>query len=270
MAYISYLDLPKHWGLEKGDSLLLSSDIMQLMMSAMRNGERFDREAFLDAILSVIGEEGTLLIPTFNWDFCHGVPFDYHKTPCKTGALGGFALTLSKFRRTQHPLYSFAVAGKDQQLLCDMQNVSSFGDDSPFGYLERCHGKSVLINLHYTDCFTFVHHCEEVCGVNTYRFPKTFTGQYIDAEGRETTRSYSMLVRSYELYEETDLTLIGEKLENPSAFDGISEMPVAARLITLNDLPYRIVDLTAAAPIIKDDILHNASRGLCKHKLQQG
>jgi aminoglycoside 3-N-acetyltransferase len=180
------------------------------------------------------------------------------------------ALRHPAFRRTQHPLYSFAVAGKDQQLLCEMENVSSFGADSPFGYLERQHGKNVLINLHYTDCFTFVHHMEEVCGVNSYRFSKTFTGQYIDAEGRETTRSYSMLVRSYELYEETNLTLIGEKLENPSAFDGISEMPVAARLITLNDLPYRIVDLTAAAPIIKDDILHNASRGLCKHKLQQG
>jgi aminoglycoside 3-N-acetyltransferase len=99
---------------------------------------------------------------------------------------------------------------------------------------------------------------EEVCGVNSYRFPKTFTGQYIDAEGRETTRSYSMLVRSYELYEETDLTLIGEKMEAAGA----------ARLITLNDLPYRIVDLAAAAPVIADDILHNASRGLCKHKLQ--
>ena len=143
-------------------------------------------------------------------------------------------------------------------MLCDMQNVSSFGDDSPFGYLERCHGKNVLIDLHYTDCFTFVHHMEEVCGVNTYRFPKTFTGQYIDAEGQETTRSYSMLVRSYELYLETDLTLIGEKMEQAGA----------ARLITLNDLPFRIVDLAAAAPVIKDDILHNASRGLCKHKLQ--
>ena len=127
----------------------------------------------------------------------------------------------------------------------------------------------MLINLHYTDCFTFVHHCEEVCGVNTYRFQKTFTGQYIDAEGRETTRSYSMLVRSYELYEETDLTLIGEKLENPWTPEGSSEaLPPASRLITLNDLPYRIVDLAAAVPVIKDDILHNASRGLCKHKLQ--
>ena len=228
MAYISYLDLPKHWGLKQGDIVLLTSDIMQLMFTAVRNGERFDRDAFLDAILNgerfdrdafldailgVIGQEGTLLIPTFNWDFCHGVAFDYHKTPCKTGALGGFALGRADFRRTQHPLYSFAVAGKDQQMLCDMHNVSSFGADSPFGYLERCHAKNVIIGIHYTDCFTFVHHCEEVCGVNTYRFQKTFTGLYIDAEGRESTRSYSMLVRSYELYLETDLTLIGEKME---------------------------------------------------------
>ena len=265
MAYISYLDLPKHWGLEKGDSVLLSSDIMQLTFTSMRNGERFDRDKFLEAILDTIGPDGTLLIPTFNWDFCHGVAFDYHKTPCKTGSLGTVALRHPAFRRTQHPLYSFAVAGKDQQLLCEMENVSSFGDDSPFGYLERQHGKNVLINLHYTDCFTFVtdcftfvHHCEEICGVNSYRFPKTFTGQYIDAEGRETTRSYSMLVRSYELYLETDLTLIGEKMEAAGA----------ARLITLNDIPYRIVDLAAAAPVIKDDILNNASRGLCKHKNQ--
>lgn len=269
MAYISYLELPQHWGLEKGDSVLLSSDIMQLTFTSMRNGERFDRDKFLEAILDTIGPDGTLLIPTFNWDFCHGVAFDYYKTPCKTGTLGTVALKHPAFRRTQHPLYSFAVAGKDQQLLCDMTNVSSFGDDSPFGYLEHCHGKNVLINLHYTDCFTFVHHMEEVCGVNTYRFQKTFTGQYIDAEGRETTRSYSMLVRSYELYEETDLTLIGEKLENPWTPEGSSEaLPPASRLITLNDLPYRIVDLAAAVPVIKDDILHNASRGLCKHKLQ--
>ena len=172
--------------------------------------------------------------------------------------MGGFALGRADFRRTQHPLYSFAVAGKDQQMLCDMQNVSSFGADSPFGYLERCHAKNVIIGIHYTDCFTFVHHCEEVCGVNTYRFQKTFTGQYIDAEGRESTRSYSMLVRSYELYLETDLTLIGEKMEEAGA----------AKLIYLNEIPYRIVDLAAAAPVICDDILHNASRGICKHKGQ--
>ena len=72
MEYISYLELPKHWGLESGDSVLLSSDIMQLTFTTIRNGERFDRDKFLEAILYTIGPEGTLLIPTFNWDFCHG------------------------------------------------------------------------------------------------------------------------------------------------------------------------------------------------------
>ena len=259
MAYISYLDLPRQWGLQSGDCVLLSSDIMKLTFTAGRNGELFDRNRFLEAILEVIGTEGTLLIPTFNWDFCHGVAFDYRKTPCKTGTLGTVALRHPAFRRTQHPLYSFAVAGRDQELLCQMQNQSSFGDDSPFGYLEQHHGKSVLIDLHYTDCFTFVHHCEEQCGVNTYRFPKTFTGQYIDAEGHESERSYSMLVRSYELYEETDLTGIGYRLESEGA----------ARLLMLNDIPFRIVDLSKAAPIIRDDIMNNASRGLCRHKGQQ-
>lgn len=256
MAYISYLDLPHYWGLEKGDVVLLSSDIMQLTFTTMRNGERFDRNAFLDAILETIGPEGTLLVPTFNWDFCHGVAFDYWKTPCKTGTLGTIALKHPAFRRTQHALYSFAVAGRDQASLCAMDNVSSFGPDSPFGYLEEHHGKNVLIDLHYTNCFTFAHHCEEVCGVNSYRFPKTFTGQYIDSEGVETTRSFSMLVRNYDTYLETDLTGIGEKMEGADA----------ARVMTLNDIVYRVVDLAAAAPVIKDDIQNNHSFGICRHK----
>ena len=44
------------------------------------------------------------------------------------------------------------------------------------------------------------------------------------------------LVRSYELYLKTDLTLIGEKMEQAGA----------AHFFTLNDIPYRVVDLAAA------------------------
>ena len=61
MEYISYLELPKHWGLASGDSVLLSSDIMQLTFTTIRNGERFDREKFLEAILDTIGPEGCRL-----------------------------------------------------------------------------------------------------------------------------------------------------------------------------------------------------------------
>ena len=101
MAYISYLDLPKHWGLEPGDSVLLSSDIMQLTFTTIRNGERFDRNQFLEAILDTIGPEGTLLIPTFNWDFCHGETFDYKTTP---SALSPCAIPPSVVRSTHSTL----------------------------------------------------------------------------------------------------------------------------------------------------------------------
>ena len=258
MEYISYLDIPHHWGLKEGDVVLLSSDILQLTLTSLRNGESFDRNAFLDAILETIGSEGTLLIPTFNWDFCHGVPFDYDKTPCKTGSLGTIALKHPAFKRTSHPLYSFAVAGKDKEKLCSFNNTTSFGSDSPFGYLEENHAKNVIIGIHYSQCFTYVHHVEEINGVNTYRFQKTFTGKYIDALGQESVRSYSMLVRNLETYEKTDFTLLGELMEQEGA----------AKLIYLNDIPFRIVDLHACTRIIADDILHNRSRSICTYKGQ--
>ena len=147
MAYISYLELPKHWGLQRGDIVLLTSDIMQLMFTAMRQGERFERDAFLDAILGVIGDEGTLLIPTFNWDFCKGKTFDYYKTPCKTGSLGKIALKRDDFKRTKHPIYSFAVWGKDKEELCARDYKSSFGIESPFTYCKERNAKNIFIDV---------------------------------------------------------------------------------------------------------------------------
>ena len=64
------------------------------------------------------------------------------------------------------------------------------------------------------------------------------------------------------------MPVIAGTAEYPSELISKMEAAGAARLITLNDIPYRIVDLAAAAPVIKDDIINNASRGLCKHKNQ--
>lgn len=95
--------------IQKGDVVYVVSDILELAKNARENGERFDRDVFLDSLKEAVGENGTLLIPTFNWDFCRGIPFDYVKTPGKTGALGNAALKRSDFKRTRHPIYSFAV-----------------------------------------------------------------------------------------------------------------------------------------------------------------
>jgi aminoglycoside 3-N-acetyltransferase len=256
--YISFRKIPSLLGLVKGDVVLLSSDIFGLMVTSKKNGEIFDGNVFIDEILSKIGESGTLLLPTFNWDFCHDIPFDYQKTPSATGSLSSIALKRNDFRRTQHPLYSFAVCGKYKDFLCSLSNVSSFGSDSPFAFLDLINAKNVTINVNLTNCFTFVHYIEQRAGVNTYRYLKSFKGQYIDQNGDISERIYSMLVRDIDGYFETDFSPLEKLLEDEAVM----------KIIKINGLLYRIVNLNAAAPVIMNDIINNRSRSLCKHKWQ--
>ena len=74
--YISYKEIPSILGIEKGDIVLLTSDITDLFMQCQNNGEVFDINILLDQFQEAIGNEGTLLIPTYNWGFCQGKPFD--------------------------------------------------------------------------------------------------------------------------------------------------------------------------------------------------
>ena len=39
-----------------------------------------------------VGKNGTIFIPTYNWDFCKGKTFHYKKTRSQSGSLGNIAL----------------------------------------------------------------------------------------------------------------------------------------------------------------------------------
>ena len=119
----------------KKNFIFLVSDITKLMFYFKKKNISFDINCFLDTILEVIGTDGTLVLPTYNWDFCKGKDFCYHKTLSLSGSLGNFALKRHDFLRTQNPIYSFAVAGKDKDKLFNFKHKSCFGLDSPFGYL---------------------------------------------------------------------------------------------------------------------------------------
>ena len=53
----------------KGDIVYLISDVLNLAKQTAQNGERFDKNAFIDSILRKVGEEGTVLITTVSWRF---------------------------------------------------------------------------------------------------------------------------------------------------------------------------------------------------------
>ena len=252
--YISYKMIPSVLKIEKGDVVLLTSDITDLFLQCQDNGEILDVNILLDHFQEAIGEEGTLLIPTYNWGFCQGKPFDYKKTPSKTGAIGNAALRRNDFIRTKHPIYSFAVWGKDADKLVAMENIESFGADSPFAYLEQVNAKNVFIGASLRNSFTYIHYIEQKLGAK-YRYSKMFKSHYIDQNKVDTIKEYAMYVR------DLDLGVV-------CAPDPFVDTLYANHIVQhglINGVPFEVIRFNDVTPFIQDDILHNNSKNLCRY-----
>ena len=256
--YIKLKDIAKSFGLQTGDKVMISSDVKRLLYDCVTHEDNVDMNLLLDSVIDIIGPSGTLLIPTFNWDFCKGIPFDYHKTPCKTGSIGKAALKREDFKRTKHPIYSFAIWGKDKEKLCTIDNKSSFGADSVFGYCKDHNVKNLFIDVECQHSFTFVHYVEEQVGVS-YRYLKDFTAGYIDENGTESEKTYSMNVRDLE----KDVFITIYPYEEEFVKAGVS------RRFQINSIDMKVIEMGQGYPIIEEDVKNNRSRKLCTYTGQE-
>lgn len=249
---IDYLDI------SEGDILVVSSDITRLFFdSANILGKYPSPDAFIDSIIKKVGEEGTILFPVFNWNFCKGEMFDYKKTKGKTGSLGNAALKRADFRRTQHPLYSYMVWGKMTSYFCSKTNENSFGYGSIFDDFDKLNVKFLLIDINLGQGFTFVHHLEQI-GPVPFRFNKEFTALYKDEKDDITKRTYSMFVRDYSM----DPSQQMEPIEKD-----FLEMGIIKRY-NINGITYMLVSAKDTKDPILQDIRFNNSRKLYKYKGQ--
>lgn len=257
--YISLADYAKHMKIQKGDIVFVSSDATKMVWDAVSNGGKPDLNPFIDGLIQAAGSEGTVIFPTYNWDFCKGVTFNPKKTKCKTGALGVAALKRDDFIRTKHPIYSFAVHGKYADELAAMDNKDSFGLDSPFAFFKAHNVKNFIIDVSLAHCFTFVHFAEEHSGAVDYRYVKDFTAGYMDESGNESQKTYSMFVRDLDLDVETAI--------DPIEPDFLSAG--AEEIIHINSSEMKLVHLGQCYDILIDDIVNNRARKLCTYKGQE-
>lgn len=189
-----YAQFLKATDVQKGDILDIASDLLSVMLRFRERHEKFDANELLDALQDAVGENGTILIRTFNWDFCHGVPFHYRTTPSQVGSLGNVALKRADFKRTKHALYSWCVWGKEQDYLTSIDPEDSFGDGSIFSILEDKNAKLLIIGDTRGLPTTGLHRAEQRAKIPV-RYIKRFTGQYIDESGVCSEKTYSMFVR---------------------------------------------------------------------------
>lgn len=254
---MNYADILKELPIQRGDHLLVASDVFKFALSLKKEKIRFNPSDFIDTLQETLGESGTLLFPAYNYDFCQGVAFDYNTTPPqKMGTLSNIAFQREDFIRTMHPVFSFLVSLNDKEAYGALRNISGFGSDSPFARLHQQKGKMLFIDVEYNRSFTFCHYVEEQIGVD-YRYLKNFTGDYIDEHGISSVRTYQLLVRNLEQGVVNALNPIGERFEEEKA----------AEVFWMYGTKFVLLDLSKAYGIVKDDILHNSSRNLIKYLL---
>lgn len=255
MEYVKLDQIVTKLDIKKGDKVLVSSDVTQLLECCMEHGDTIDLNVLIDSLMDAVGEEGTLIFPTYNWGFCQGKDFDYHKTKSRTGILSQKALERSEFRRTKHPIYSFAVWGKDQEYLCGLNNISAFGEDSPFAFFHKQNVKNLVIGVGLEDCLTFTHYVQEMNAQYVpYRYMKNFYGNYIDEKGKKSRRTYSMFVR-----------LLSKKARNSSANTVEEGLRIwlekkVAKEYTINEIRIVLIELEKAYSATEEDIRLNRSR----------
>lgn len=185
---------PTRLGVKPGDTVQLMADLTRFAWNVRRVGERFSADGFLSAFADAVGPTGTILVPTYNFDLRDGDAFDIRRTRSISGALANAALDHSRYRRTPHPLHSFAVSGAHADDLVRSQEQGSFGPGSPFAFLLERKAVLIAIDLPLNDVLTFVHFTEERTGV-PYRSHRPIRIRYTGEDGSTNDRTFTLFAK---------------------------------------------------------------------------
>jgi len=201
-------------------------------------------ETVIDALLDFVGPQGTVLMPTFNFEsWTQNHYFDIQETPSRMGIITELARLRPDARRTPHPLYSFAALGQRKKEFAACDDVEAYGPDSVFALFHELNGTIVSIGLHWNSTFS-MHHYVEYCTGCEYRRVKRFAGIYLGYDGVPRLKTYTMFVRKNfrvitdivegmdDLYERgviKEIEVGGAKVHHATANDFFDNMSVIVR-----------------------------------------
>ncbi len=196
----------KTLGIKKGDVIFIHSSYKAF--GRVQGGP----QAVIDALLNSVGKDGTLIMPTFNYDFLKGISWDIRSTPSQMGVLTEIVRKDPRARRMFHPIYSMSAIGKLADEVAAHRSLDCFGETTVFKKFRDWNAKILILGLPYSKSITFLHHCEQAANVD-YRYLKEFKGIAIDAEGKQHDDGYTMFVRDVERGIVLDFEPIGALLD---------------------------------------------------------
>ncbi len=163
----------------KQKNIIIFSDLLNLISEKKKFG--FTIKEFEKIIKVLAKNENTIILPTYNLNFPTLKLTGRAERFITTGSMIKYILRKFKFKRTQKPMYNYAVLGPNSKQILDLKQSTAWGSDSVIGYLSN--NKDTLGIGVNTDLLSFtwvtIHSCEEELKV-PYRFWKIFKGKNLD------------------------------------------------------------------------------------------
>ena len=191
------VDTLRGLGLGSGDIVFVQADLDALGELAGTRGAARDT-AVADALRNVVGDEGTIVVPSYTFSLCRGETYVPDATPSQGGPWSPASGFLEHVRRrpgamrSADPIHSVVAWGPHAAALLDRLPPTCFGADSVFERLTRCNARLCMLGLDWDES-TVRHHVEERVGV-PFRFLKVFAGTVGEA-GRVRRTGWSYYVR---------------------------------------------------------------------------
>lgn len=222
-------------GILPGDLLMVHGDAaVAAQLVEVKSENRL--AALFNEIINYLGEEGTLIVPTFSYSFTRKEVFDVCNTKSSVGAFSEYFRCLSGVVRSLHPIFSIAAYGKKKNIFKDCNINDCFGKNTCFDLLYKLDAK--LMNLGCNFNVTFAHYVEQELKVK-YRYFKSFEG--------------FIKVNSKIFFSKTKYFVGNKKIHYTLNLDGLKK-------VLLEEKKIRIVafDRLASYTVSCKDFFHNA------------
>ena len=166
----------KKAGVKKNDTILCHSDVQKFGVPKCGLNKTKIVKMFFRSFFKILGDNGTLIFPTFTYSFCNNEIYNPKKTYSLCGFISNNIKVIKKFTIYPDPNLSCIIYGKHKKFLSTLVDKNSYGENSLFERFFNLKGK--ICNLNLDAGSTFLHLLERKLNVN-YRFDKEFEGKII-------------------------------------------------------------------------------------------
>ena len=172
-------DLLSTLGVGDGDIVMVHSAVFTL--GHIESGP----SGLYHAFRNLLGDEGTLIVPTFTYSFRRDQVFDVRNTPvgAEIGAFAEYVRKLPGATRSTDPLFSMAAIGPQAEALMKRTSHNCFGEGSIYEKIFAVDTLFVALGITYSTGLAAFMHLERLAGVD-YRREMRFDGLSIGYDGK--------------------------------------------------------------------------------------